>query len=105
MCISCEGDNPMGSKYCNKCGIQFPLICSHCGNSNNLPEAIYCNQCGLQVSKEKPMEYGEDVSLQLENFQLKQFNIKDYNEFSLPEYNFKIKYHPERIKHMEKFFL
>lgn len=33
--------------------------------------------------------------MQLEDSQARQFNIDNYNEYSLPEYNFKIKYHPD----------
>ncbi len=95
VCFNCKHDNPIGSKFCNKCGIQLPLTCPHCGNSNNLPEAVYCNQCGLQVKKKPHVKYGGDGFLQGEKSQPNQYNYNGFHEYSLPEYNFKIRCHPE----------
>lgn len=95
ICFNCKKDNPAGAKFCNKCGTRFPLKCPNCNNSNNFPDAVYCNDCGVQIKNEKPTGYGEVAYSQLENTHSRQSNIDDYDEYSLPEYNFKIRYHPE----------
>jgi ribosomal protein L40E len=47
-CIQCSHDNPVGSKFCNKCGSQLSSLCSECGSSNPT-DASFCNQCGSKI--------------------------------------------------------
>lgn len=93
VCFNCKSNNPFWAKFCNKCGIQLPLTCPHCENSTNLPEAVYCNQCGLQLLQTSNIK--SDNLPEKEQQVSKSFNYDTFIEYALPEYNFKIKYHPD----------
>lgn len=44
-CSACENDNPLGSKFCNKCGSAFSMLCNKCGQPN-VVGCLFCSQCG-----------------------------------------------------------
>ena len=47
-CSSCGGENPLGSRFCNRCGGRLAAQCTSCGAAN-VPDAAFCNQCGAQL--------------------------------------------------------
>ena len=49
-CIQCGYNNPVGSKFCNKCGSQLLPLCPICGSSNP-NDATFCNQCGSKINR------------------------------------------------------
>jgi hypothetical protein len=45
-CSACENENPLGSKFCNKCGSALSVSsCNKCGQLN-IVGAIFCSNCG-----------------------------------------------------------
>jgi hypothetical protein len=45
-CSACENENPLGSKFCNKCGSAISVSsCNKCGQLN-IVGAIFCSNCG-----------------------------------------------------------
>ena len=47
-CLKCGNNNPLGSKFCNRCGSPLSPFCSKCGHSNP-SGAIFCGQCGSKL--------------------------------------------------------
>lgn len=51
LCVKCNNqDNPVNSKFCNKCGSPLSLVCAKCGNSNQ-NGALFCGQCGSKLGE------------------------------------------------------
>ncbi|HZD82259.1 MAG TPA: zinc ribbon domain-containing protein [Nitrososphaeraceae archaeon] len=52
ICSQCGNNNPVDSKFCNKCGSRLASpSCSNCGKSDNPQLALFCNQCGSKLNK------------------------------------------------------
>ena len=55
-CEACSTINPLGSRYCLKCGAPLTIeklpVCPICGASN-LKDAIFCKQCGSSLVVEE----------------------------------------------------
>lgn len=55
ICKNCQTANPLGSKFCNRCGERLPLstkiLCPHC-NTPNPRNHLYCDNCGRRLSEE-----------------------------------------------------
>ncbi len=54
-CPECDHENPVGSKFCIKCGARFNQICPKCG-AGNRAEATYCGHCGHSLLPERPRQ-------------------------------------------------
>ena len=44
-CAKCGTLNPLGAKFCSKCGSPLTKKCPYCGAEND-DAAKYCNTCG-----------------------------------------------------------
>ncbi len=53
-CPSCRLENPVGAKFCIKCGTSLRKQCPHC-QMENLPQANFCMGCGIPLTKETPL--------------------------------------------------
>ncbi len=55
ICKQCQTANPLGSKFCNKCGSRLPpstkILCPHC-HTPNPSNHLYCDHCGKRLGKE-----------------------------------------------------
>lgn len=61
ICIDCQHENPIGSKFCLRCGKLIGQYCGYC--QARLPlDAKFCNQCGHAVSLPPPVPdlFGSD---------------------------------------------
>lgn len=47
-CQKCGTQNPMRSKFCNKCGAKLSSTCTKCG-ADNPDESSFCNKCGFTL--------------------------------------------------------
>jgi class 3 adenylate cyclase/tetratricopeptide (TPR) repeat protein len=48
-CPQCQFENPLGMKFCGRCGAKLPVVCSHCGTE--IPQGFkFCGECGSPVS-------------------------------------------------------
>lgn len=53
ICPRCQQENPVGARFCNKCGLPLQVVkfkCPHCG-ADILPGSIFCNQCGNKIDE------------------------------------------------------
>ena len=47
-CHECGASNPVGPRFCKRCGIALPVACPSCSAPNN-PSAKFCTQCGNRL--------------------------------------------------------
>jgi class 3 adenylate cyclase len=47
-CLSCDSENPDGTKFCGDCGTPIPAGCPQCGFTN-LPATKFCRACGMAL--------------------------------------------------------
>jgi adenylate cyclase len=57
-CSGCQGDNPDGARFCNRCGAALAAFCPRCENPNP-SGARFCNACGagLEATGPEPRDY------------------------------------------------
>ena len=82
-CPQCGAENPLQSKYCNRCGASFRTetthICPECSSSNPI-NLLYCDNCGTRLVDDSAPARDEDNGDEAEN---KRLNRSE--PFSLPE--------------------
>ncbi len=49
-CVQCGHQNPVGTKFCGRCGAKLTLICAACGTSNPADNK-FCGECGTQLGQ------------------------------------------------------
>jgi ribosomal protein L40E len=47
-CSKCGIENPVGKKFCGKCGARLAARCPKCGGENP-PENTFCGECGTPL--------------------------------------------------------
>jgi class 3 adenylate cyclase len=52
-CLSCDQENPEGSRFCNGCGAPLAVVCGTC-EQQNPPGSRFCNNCGAPLATEPP---------------------------------------------------
>ena len=51
-CPGCGFDNPLGAKFCGRCGAMLGLRCPRCGAANP-PEVVFCANCGAAMNEKR----------------------------------------------------
>jgi len=51
VCPQCQAPNPLGTRFCNRCGQQLGIKCPKCGKLTQAA-APYCSECGVDIEGE-----------------------------------------------------
>lgn len=67
ICPKCGESSPIGIRFCNVCGTQFPeepkaVVCSNCNNPLKV-DAQFCPKCGMPVDKASAPPTQADVCM------------------------------------------
>jgi len=79
-CPKCQFENPLGIKFCGKCGGRLEKVCPQC-SSPNPPDFDFCGECGSDLATTSPIP-APPVEL---SFEEKLENIQRYLPGGLTE--------------------